>query len=54
MAEGRGTVEGEFLFAYSLREVLYRRKKVTAQGPARVQEDLLGQVGDDLMRRGGG
>ncbi|KAK4236096.1 hypothetical protein C8A03DRAFT_17238 [Achaetomium macrosporum] len=40
--EGRaaGRVEGPFVFAYSLREVLYRRKMVTGQRRVKVEGDL--------------
>lgn len=37
-----GRVEGPFLFAYCLREVLYKRKAVTGQRRARVEGDLYG------------
>ncbi|KAL2181906.1 uncharacterized protein P884DRAFT_254062 [Thermothelomyces heterothallicus CBS 202.75] len=40
--EGRsaGRIEGPFVLAYSLREVLYRRKKVTGQRRPRIEGDL--------------
>ncbi|SPQ17718.1 a1942bb3-b0b4-42fa-909b-f55ff22be790 [Thermothielavioides terrestris] len=44
-----GTVEGPFVFAYSLREVLYRRKTVTEQRRARVKGDLYG-IGEKAVR----
>ncbi|KAK4449811.1 hypothetical protein QBC34DRAFT_404021 [Podospora aff. communis PSN243] len=37
-----GKVVDDFVFAYSLREVLYRRKKVTEQRQSRVEGDLMG------------
>ncbi|KAM7197505.1 hypothetical protein V8F20_006650 [Naviculisporaceae sp. PSN 640] len=36
-----GTVKGGFVFAYSLREVVYRKKRVVEQKPCTVQGDLM-------------
>lgn len=47
-----GTVKGGFVFAYSLREVVYRKKRVVQQQACRVQGDLMGLEGldSDLQR----
>ncbi|KAK3903548.1 hypothetical protein C8A05DRAFT_43243 [Staphylotrichum tortipilum] len=42
---GGGTVEGGFVLAYSLREVVYKRKRVTGQRRGRKEGDLFGVGG---------
>lgn len=42
----RGRVEGAFVLAYCLREVVYRRRTVTGQRRARVEGDLYGERGE--------
>lgn len=47
-AKSKGKIEGSFVFAYGLREVLYKRKTVTEQRHTKMEGDLMEHGGKKL------